>query len=177
MILILSFGSAQPRPVAVFWGDSISAGWDVSNYFPQFTSYNAGVGGQDTDHILARWQVDVAAHHPTLVIIEAGVNDLYFHRSAAHTLTNLQTMIDLARSIGARPVLSSLVPISNELWHTHIVQSEVLALNAQMRLLAERNGIAFADYYDVLTRQMTIDGLHPNAIGYTVMREVLLKAD
>jgi len=160
---------APPRPVVVFWGDSIMARWNVTRAFPQWNTVNAGVGGQTSAEVLARWQSDVAPHSPAVIVIEVGINDLYDSNTANDvTLANVQTMIDLVRSVGATPVLCGLVPVTAG-WHMHFDPAALATLHERLRALAAADGVAFADYYAALTPNQTSDGLHPNAAGYAVI--------
>ena len=54
--------------------------------------------------------------------------------------------------------------------------SEIVALNQWIKSYCERNGDVYLDYYSatiddhqMFKRELTYDGLHPNAQGYQVM--------
>ena len=58
---------------------------------------NAGIAGQRTNEIAARYDADVTAYRPDVVALMAGINDLGFAGySAAVTIANLQAMADKA---------------------------------------------------------------------------------
>ena len=66
--------------------------------------YNAGVFGNTTAQMLQRFQVDVAAHHPKLVIVLGGTNDILQHIPAAATITHLRALIRASQAAGAKAV-------------------------------------------------------------------------
>jgi lysophospholipase L1-like esterase len=77
---------ATPFTVVAF-GDSTTAPWDnvvtysdlLQQYFDQKKLHvrvlNAGVRGHTTAHAVKRFEDDVLAHHPRVVIIQFGIND------------------------------------------------------------------------------------------------------
>ena len=76
---------AGDRIVAI--GDSITAKGGYLHYIEQVLArnypelndlriINAGVGGQDAEHLANRFERDVLAKRPTIVIINAGLNDV-----------------------------------------------------------------------------------------------------
>src|SRR5476651_467147 len=92
MSLTLPLHAAEPAAFPLkdgdMWvmaGDSITAQKLHSNYFeafcyaryPQMTFRfrNSGVGGDKITNVLARYDWDVAAWHPTVVSVELGMND------------------------------------------------------------------------------------------------------
>jgi len=106
----------------VMAGDSITAQHLHSNYFeafcyaryPQwkFAFRNSGVGGHTIPSTLARFDYDIAAWKPTIVSVELGMND----KGGTPTdkfLSNMKTMVERIRSIGARPVILAASPVNN----------------------------------------------------------------
>src|SRR5579871_94451 len=69
----------------VFIGDSITYHWFDPYYTPKDQlmstllpgAVNAGVPGQDSHQMLARFDADVLSQHPRTVHILAGTNDVY----------------------------------------------------------------------------------------------------
>src|SRR6478672_6131355 len=48
----------------VFFGDSITDGWKLEQYFPGEPYVNRGIGGQSTYHMLLRFRADVIDLQP-----------------------------------------------------------------------------------------------------------------
>jgi lysophospholipase L1-like esterase len=74
---------------------------------------NSGVGGQRWDEMLARFQTDVLAYKPNLIIIGSPTNDIGAGRTFAQITADGAAMISLARSIGARVAVHMIAPRSN----------------------------------------------------------------
>lgn len=164
-------------PYAVFIGDSITANWNLDAAFPGVNVVNAGVGGQTSTQILARFDADVIARHPQVVVIEAGTNDLYYDQlPQSVTEANITEMVTMARANGIQPILASTVPVSPA-WYATRDPQRVTALNDWLRSFATDQGVPFLDYYSALDGPahdtLTVDGLHPNAAGYERMISVV----
>ena len=175
----------------VFFGDSITDFWGrpVGDFFPGKGYINRGISGQTTPQMLVRFRADVIALKPKVVVILAGTNDIAGNTGAS-TLAmiedNLSSMTELARVHGIRVVIATLLPVAD---YTDAEQTTrrpppaILALNAWTRAYAVREGLVLLDYFPVmvdesgaLKRELTDDGLHPNAQGYAVMAPVAQRA-
>src|SRR6202158_4885032 len=58
---------------------------------PEWRVLNKGVNGQRSDQILGSFERDVSSEEPALVIILAGVNDIFQGRSPVSVERNLKT--------------------------------------------------------------------------------------
>lgn len=83
---------------------------------------NAGVGGHNTVNARARFERDVLAHKPTVVIIQFGINDAAVDvwKDPPHTeprvslatyAQNLQYFVQTLKQLGIRPILMTPNPI------------------------------------------------------------------
>ncbi len=166
----------------VFMGDSITDFWGrpTGVFFPGKPYINRGISGQTTPQMLVRFRADVITLKPSVVVILAGTNDIAGNTgpsSLAMIEDNLMSMTELARAHGIRVVLASLLPVAADAEQTTRRPPEsIRALNAWMRTYAARERLGFIDYYDAMTdaqgalrKDLTDDGLHPNAAGYAVM--------
>ena len=167
----------------VFMGDSITRAWPVRSLFPDDVVRNAGIGGETTADMLARFDRDVIAHRPQAVHLLGGINDIAENGGPVTVdavAANLQTMIDRARRQGAAVVLGTLLPCTNVDWRPHLtMQPSILALNAWIAGFANGSGIVVADYFAPLAdasgglpAAYGPDGVHPNDAGYGVMAPV-----
>ena len=77
---------------------------------------NAGVAGNTSTQLLSRYNTDVIAKLPAIVVILIGTNDLG-SVSYTTTLSNIDTMIALNRSIGARTILLKILPRGSDAGH------------------------------------------------------------
>jgi len=172
----------------VFFGDSITDSWKLSDYFAGKPYINRGIGGQTTPQMLIRFRPDVIALKPGVVVILAGTNDLAGNTGPAtpeDIRNNLTSIAELARINGIRVVLASLLPVSD--YHKNdkgepLIQTarrppgQIKALNEWIKKYASDNDITYLDYYGAMVdeegffkKELSYDGLHPNNKGYEVM--------
>ncbi|MFN7542616.1 MAG: SGNH/GDSL hydrolase family protein [Acidobacteriota bacterium] len=185
--------NAKLSPVegrVVFLGDSITDAWGrrAGKFWPDRPYVNRGISGQTTPQMLIRFRPDVIALAPKAVVILAGTNDLAGN-TGPMTLEqiegNLQSMAELATANGIRVVFASVLPVCDY----YRPQTErrppakVLALNAWLEEYCRKHGHVYLDYYSsmldeakMLKKELTNDGLHPNAEGYAVMEPLVEKA-
>jgi lysophospholipase L1-like esterase len=181
----------------VFMGDSITDLWGRASgeFFPGKPYINRGISGQTTPQMLIRFRPDVIALRPKVVVILAGTNDIAGNTgpmTLAMTEDNLATMAELARAHGIRVVFASLLPVS-DYGHNRggkpIVQTErrppsqIKTLNEWIKRYAAENGFGYLDYFTamvdeggMLKKELSNDGLHPNAAGYAVMQPLAEQA-
>lgn len=181
--------ASLPAPAAgesrvVFFGDSIADIWNLAEYFPGKSYVNRGIGGQTTPQMLVRFREDVIDLEPRLVVVLAGTNDLAGN-TGPMTLpqieANYTTLAELARLHGIRLVFSSVLPVNN---YTPAAQDffaqrppeKILELNRWLKTYCAANGYVYLDYFNALVddkgmlkKDLTEDGLHPNAAGYKIM--------
>ncbi|HUR21263.1 MAG TPA: GDSL-type esterase/lipase family protein [Vicinamibacterales bacterium] len=145
---------------------------------PGWTVLNRGVNGERTDHIAARFDRDVVAAKPAVVIILAGVNDVYQGRSVTDVTSQLRAMYGRAAAAGIPVVAGSIVPYNTA---TEEQNAKMRDINKWIAAEAARDAnIEFAD-----TRAAAAapgqpdrlagspDGLHPDVAGYKAMAEAL----
>ena len=176
------------RPTAVLMGNSITDNW--AKYHPEFFAENnfvgRGISGQVTAQMLSRFQADVIALRPKMVIIMAGTNDIAMNNgyiAHEHILQNIQSMVELAKYHHIKPVLCSCLPAAEFKWRKNLTPAEdIKRLNEMIKAYAEANKIKYIDYHSALAdeigglpKKYAADGVHPNMEGYAIMEEILLK--
>jgi lysophospholipase L1-like esterase len=175
----------------VFMGDSITDAWvqpQFGGFFPGKPYIDRGISGQTTPQMLIRFRPDVIALGAKVVVILAGTNDLAGNTgpmTVSQIEDNLTSMAELARAGKIRVVLASVLPVSN---YGHDRDGnpidmrikrqpeKILELNAWIKKYAAAKGLVYLDYFSatvddqgLLKRDLSEDGLHPNAKGYAVM--------
>ncbi|MEN5206163.1 SGNH/GDSL hydrolase family protein [Stenotrophomonas sp. TWI700] len=167
----------------VFYGDSITEGWGPTGserFFPGKPYVNRGISGQTTAQMLLRFQQDVIALKPALVVILAGTNDIAGNTgptTQAMIEDNLHAMVELAQAHNIRIVLASVLPVSDYPWQPGVQPAgKVTALNRALRAYAEEQGLVYLDYYTAMTNkdggldpELAADGVHPTPAGYAKM--------
>jgi len=167
----------------VFYGDSITEGWGPTGsdrFFPGKPYVNRGISGQTTAQMLVRFQQDVIAQKPALVVILAGTNDIAGNTGPATQAMiedNLHAMVELAQAHNIRIVLASVLPVSDYPWQPGVQPAgKVTALNRALRAYAEEQGLVYLDYHTAMTNkdggldpELAADGVHPTPAGYAKM--------
>ncbi|HXL22227.1 MAG TPA: GDSL-type esterase/lipase family protein [Candidatus Dormibacteraeota bacterium] len=173
--------TASPARI-VFFGDSITANWNLDQRFPGMHLVNRGAAADTTSKMASRFESDVVALRPKIVVILGGVNDIRRDISVEVTEANLEFMVRLAKDHEIEVILSSLLPLSEgQAPGTASPKSaQVQRLNTWLEAYARSEGCIYADYYSALANerggfnaQLTDDGIHPNAAGYRVMDSVV----
>jgi lysophospholipase L1-like esterase len=174
----------QGEPRVIFFGDSITDIWKLDTSFPGKHYINRGIGGQTTPQMLVRFRQDVIDLHPAVVVILAGTNDIAGN-SGLETLEQIEadyaSFADLARVNGIRVIFSSVTPINamnqRALWfYLQRSPEKILALNVWQKKYCADHDLIYLDYFSAmvddqgfLKKNLTEDGLHPNAAGFAVM--------
>jgi len=168
----------------VFLGDSITDYWKLADYFPGKPYINRGIDGQTTPQMLVRFRQDVIDLHPKVLVVLAGTNDIAGVTGPARNEdieANYASMAELARLHHIRVVFASVLPAHNytqEAKESFALRprERILALNTWLKDYCAKNGFVYLDYFpavvddkDMLRRNLSDDGLHPNAAGYKIM--------
>ena len=162
-------GSGDETSQYAYWLMKDHAGWDV---------INQGVNGQRSDQISARFEDDVVARRPAVVVIIAGVNDVYQGRGADHVEAELSGMYRRAREAGIRVVAGSIIPYNTATPEQNARMHEIndwirkqSESDPLMRFVDTRVAVAGAGNPDLLASSP--DGLHPDVAGYRKMADAI----
>ncbi len=168
----------------VFFGDSITDFWNLEASFPGRGYINRGISAQTTAQLLLRFRPDVIDLRPSVVLILAGTNDIAGNTGPTTTeeiTGNYATMAELARAHGIRVIFGSVTPVHRGTLATvrfYVLRPlpRILALNDWLRQYCAAEGHGYLDYFSAMAdesgkmrRELSDDGLHPNAAGYAVM--------
>ena len=154
-----------------FLGDSLTDGYDVAKYYPQYLVLNRGIGGDTTFDLERRLQVSAYDLKPKVLTILIGAN-------------NFDTMFDNYENIligikenlpNTKVVLLSLTSMSGNLWGKN--NQKASYNNVKIKLLATKYGYCFVDLYTPLfdlstggiKSEYTTDGGHLTEKGYEVL--------
>ncbi|MBE6566669.1 MAG: hypothetical protein E7659_06155 [Ruminococcaceae bacterium] len=154
-----------------FIGDSLTDGYDLAKYYPQYVTANRGIGGDTTFGLEERLQVSLYDLKPKVVVMLIGANNM------DSMLENYESILKgLQENLPeSKIVLLSLTAMGGEHWGR---KNQLAAYNnVTIKLLAERYGYEFVDLYSVLYdvsigevyEGYTIDGGHFTHEGYTVV--------
>jgi acyl-CoA thioesterase-1 len=156
-------------------GDETSqyAYW-LTQTHPEWEVVNCGVNGERSDQIEARFERDVVGRGARIVVIIAGVNDVYQGRSVESVTEHLQAMYARAAQVRIEVVAGSIIPYNTA---TPEQNARMHQINEWIRqqpgitFVDTRAAVAAADDPDRLFESP--DGLHPTAAGYRRMADVI----
>jgi lysophospholipase L1-like esterase len=162
-------GEGDPQSQFAYW---------LMQRHPDWQVLNRGVNGERSDEIARRFDRDVLAAQPRVVVIIAGVNDVYQGRPAAHVITELRALYDRAAAAGIPVVAGSIVPYNTA---TPDQNDRMRAINGwiaaeagrdpNLTFVDTRHAAAAPDDPDRLSGSP--DELHPDVNGYRKMAEAL----
>ena len=154
-----------------FIGDSLTDGYDLAKYYPQYVTANRGIGGDTTFGLEERLQVSLYDLKPKVVVMLIGANNM------DSMLENYESILKgLQENLPeSKIVLLSLTAMGGEHWGR---KNQLAAYNnVSIKLLAQKYNFAFVDLYSALYdvsigevyEGYTIDGGHFTHEGYTVV--------
>ena len=163
-------GSGNVESQYAYWLMQAHADWQV---------LNRGVNGERSDQIRARFARDAAQAKPAVVVIIAGVNDVYQGRSAESVERELEAMYAAAQAANITVVAGSIIPFNIA---SPDQNARMRAVNEWIRGYAARHdgSVVFCD-----TRAASAapgqpdrlvsspDDLHPSPDGYRRMAVAL----
>lgn len=196
-LMSLTPSTPAPRVTIVALGDSTTAGtpafkspieappngagdersqyayWLMQRH-PTWQVFNRGVNGERTDAIAARFDRDVLAVHPRIVILLAGVNDVYQGVRAEVITRHLREMYDRAEKAGIPLIALSIIPYNSATPKQNVEMHNINAwiasqANADPRMTFVDTRAAVAAYGNLDRLATSPDGLHPDVEGYKKM--------
>jgi lysophospholipase L1-like esterase len=162
-------GSGDQASQYAYWLMKAHPDWDV---------INQGINAQRSDVIAARFDDDVLAKKPAVVVIIAGVNDVYQGLPAEHVTGQLAAMYKRAQDAGIRVVAGSIIPYNtataDQNARMHEVNDWIRAqAKADPRIVFVDTRAAVAAKGDSDRLASSPDGLHPDAAGYRRMADAI----
>jgi lysophospholipase L1-like esterase len=161
-------GEGDPSSQYAYWLMKAHPDWEV---------INQGVNAQRSDIIAARFDADVIAKAPAIVVIIAGVNDVYQGRPAQHVKDQLAAMYARARAAGIHVVAGTIIPYDSA---TPEQNARMHEINAWIREQANAGLVTFVDTRAAVARAgspdllaSSPDGLHPDVAGYRRMADAI----
>ena len=157
-----------------FLGDSLTDGYDLANYYPQYKTANRGIGGETTIGLEKRLQVSVYDLKPKVAVMLIGGNNLdTMFQNYEKILMGLQENLPETKI-----VLVSLTAMGKDWGY----KNQLAAYNnVTIRKLADKYGYTFVDIFTPLfdektgqiVAEYTNDGVHLTAEGYQVFTDTL----
>ena len=179
--LIRAAGRSRPAEI-VFLGDSITQFWsDEDPWLFRPGRINAGLSGDTTATMRARFDRDVLVRRPRAVHIMGGTNDLWYGdpgAAGAATIANIRWMAEAGRSHGIAVILAPPPPITRAAEPLFAHPELFEPLRGAVAEIARAGGHVLVDYAASLADAdgqprpgMTTDGVHLTRAGYRAIRE------
>jgi lysophospholipase L1-like esterase len=145
---------------------------------PEWEVLNKGVNGERSDQIRARFDRDVVLEKPAIVVVIAGVNDIYEGRSANHVIEQLQWMYQQAAENGIHAIAGTIIPFNTATPEQNAGMREInawirrqAAPDPRLEFVDTRAAVATPGKPDTLSG--SVDQLHPSPAGYRGMADAI----
>ena len=181
--VMLTNAAADERPVVIL-GASYAGGWKPAR-LGGHPVVNAGVAGEESWQMLARFDRDVVAQRPRAVILWGFINDIHrapkdrVDQAVTKARESFVTMIARARAAGIEPILATELTIRPlDSWsetfgswigwalgkesYQAVINRRVIETNAWLRDLARREGLFVLDLHPQLS---DADGMRRKAFA------------
>ena len=157
-----------------FLGDSLTDGYDVATWYPQYVTVNRGIAGDTTFTLERRLQVSVYDLKPKVaVLLIGGNNPNTMFENYERILRGFQENMP-----ETKVVLVSLISMGDA-WakNNHLAAFN----NVKIKKLAEKYGYGYVDLYgplldmetDEMYTQYTTDGAHQTPAGYGIFTQYI----
>ena len=164
-------GRGNPESQYEYW---------LSLKYPAFQILNRGISGQTTANILARLDRELEQTRPQMVILMAGVNDIYRGYAVETAQANLAAMYQKIQTRGIPLMVLTVLPYRGL---TPQKAQRLDHLNRWIRSYAAAHQLGLCDTYQALKSPenpfllaQSNDGLHPTPQSYRAMGESIAAA-
>ena len=173
----------------VFYGDSITEGYNVKEFYDEFRVVNSGISGNTTEDLINRIDRDLYNYNPSTVIIQIGTNDIRASIKDEDIIKNLKSIIKGIRKNrkNASILIESIYPINREMdvdyWkdvNTDYNNKHITKLNKEIKELCKKEHIKYIDIYSKLLddnnnlkETYSKEGLHLTDLGYYKVTKII----
>lgn len=171
----------------VFFGDSITEGYNLQKFYEQLPVINSGTSGFTTNDLLEIMKEDVYVFNPTKVVLLIGINDMNKTEDDLAIVGNIRT---ITASINekrpkAKIYIESIYPVDRDRYHilveNNVDNDRIRKVNGMIEELCNEKGYVFINMFDELNDpnqdkliyEYSKDGLHLNDEGYKIVTKKL----
>src|SRR3989344_9568944 len=147
--------------------------------------YNLSIDGDFTGNLLTRFQSELQARNPDMIILAIGINDAEYWLSqkkyqtqAGEFRKNLQKLYKTGRKFTSKIIFIGLTRVEQEItnpvsWDSNVAyfNKDILKYDKIIKDFCSKNGLQYIPMYDVLDNKDLFDGTHPNPAGHEKMFE------
>ena len=175
----------------VFFGDSITEGYNVKEFFDEYRVVNSGISGNTTKDLINRIDSDLYDYNPSAVIIQIGTNDLRVSIKDEEIISNIKKIIKGIRknrknaSILVESIYQLNRDMDTEYWdgvNEDYNNKHIIKLNKDIKKLCKIEHIKYIDVYTSLLDDnknlkevYSKEGLHLTDLGYYKVTKIIKK--
>jgi len=157
----------------------------LRQYFPDTYCIGAGINGNTTAQVLARFNADVVAIDPDVCFMPIGINDILTGVPVSTMAENIEAIVALATAANIDMVLVTISPFGSSEWWSEAGQSATESYNSWLLSYGSENGITVLDVYpemvatgtdNLATAYASVDGLHYSDAGYAFAARLVADA-
>ena len=173
----------------VFYGDSITEGYNVKEFFDEYRVVNSGISGNTTKDLIDRIDPDLYDYNPSMVIIQIGTNDIRAGIKDEEIIKNIKKVIKGIRKNrkNANILIESIYPINREMdteyWESvnpDYTNKHIIKVNKMIQDTCKKEHIKYIDVYSSLLDDnknlkaiYSKEGLHLTDLGYYKATKVI----
>jgi len=135
---------------------------------------NKGINGDTLEGMLERFDEDVKALLPEILIVMGGTNDAFGDHSISAMEYNLRTIVERAEALEINPVVGMPIP-TDDLG----TEEKLTQFREYIHRLCKQKQIPIIDFYSGMVdkdgkikSELDYDGIHPNRKGYLTMAKI-----
>jgi lysophospholipase L1-like esterase len=175
---VTQFDFFKPKVDVVFLGDSITAGGNWNDMFPNVRLANRGIGGETIQEIELRID-EILALDPKAIFLMAGINDVYRNTSTEEIIESFKRVVSKFIDKGIKVYLQGTLECSLELCGNRRLK-QVAEVNKILKdTFLNSEFIFFVDINSTLGSSKGLlveysdDGIHLNPTGYVAWRDFI----
>jgi len=173
----------EPNAI-IFLGNSITEGCEWNELFQNKRIKNRGIGGDNTEGVLARIN-EITDSKPAKIFIEIGTNDLALRRSIANIrATYLQIITQIQKATpNTKIYVQNILPRCDDPnSRGEVCKDSIIKLNIELKKISISNNLTYINLFDVfknpegkLDARFSYDGVHLNGSGYLLWKKAIEK--
>ena len=153
-----------------FIGDSLTDGYDLPLYYPEFSVTNRGIGGDTTFGVEERLAVSLYDANPRVIVMMIGSNNIYtMFENYEHLLRSIKENLP-----DTDVVLLSIPPTAGNYKDRNV---RIALNNVRIKALAQTYGYRYVDVFsslldhstEELRAEYTTDSVHFTPLGYEII--------
>jgi acyl-CoA thioesterase-1 len=155
------------------------------------TILNKGINGDTTSGMLARFERDVLAEKPDVLLFIGGTNDIFLSEKTDIAKNNIAAIVQQSLSVGILPIIGCPTPIHEELvegkWKLYIENTNIVETLKQyhewLNLYSNTYDVKLIDFYTEFDSDNIIqdklkyylDGIHLTGEGNSLIADIIYK--